>query len=148
MKEILVKSVLNKKKKRDSWFLDEYTVNPYEGCSFNCLYCYVRGSKYGENMEEGLNAKVNSLEVLDKQLALRARKEQYGIIAMASATDPYISIESKYKLTEGFLKLILKYRFPVLVITKSKMIMRDVELLRQINERAILPPDLSGKIPG
>ena len=46
-----VKSILNKHKKRDSWFLDNYSLNPYEGCGFNCTYCYVHGSKYGENLE-------------------------------------------------------------------------------------------------
>ena len=57
--EKIVKSVLNKHKQRDSWFLDDYSVNAYEGCSCSCLYCYIRGSKYGENMEEGLT--VNSM---------------------------------------------------------------------------------------
>jgi DNA repair photolyase len=64
--EIQVKSILNKHKKRDDWFLDDYSVNPYEGCSFNCLYCYIRGSKYGENMTRTLSAKVNSPEILEK----------------------------------------------------------------------------------
>lgn len=141
-REIQVKSVLNKKKKRDSWFLDEYTLNPYEGCSFNCLYCYVRGSKYGENMEEGLNIKSNALEVLDRQLAFRVRKNQYGIIALASATDPYMSIESKYKLTQGFLQLIVKHEFPVLVITKSTLVTRDIPLLKEIDQKGRLPEDL------
>ena len=50
-----VKSILNKHKKRDSWFLDDYSINPYEACGFNCLYCYVRGSKYGENLAETEN---------------------------------------------------------------------------------------------
>ncbi len=148
MKEIHAKSILNKKKKRDSWFLDEYTVNPYEGCSFNCLYCYVRGSKYGENMEEGLNVKINALEILDKQLSLRARKEQYGVIALATATDPYITLESKYKLTQGILNLFLKHSFPTLVITKSKMVLRDIELIKAIDKQAKLPDDLKDKLPG
>lgn len=56
-----VKSVLNKHKKRDTWFPDDYSVNPYEGCSCNCLYCYIRGSKYGENMDEGLTVKYQQL---------------------------------------------------------------------------------------
>ena len=50
LNEIEVKSILNKHKKKDDWFLDDYSVNPYSGCSFNCIYCYIRGSKYGENM--------------------------------------------------------------------------------------------------
>jgi DNA repair photolyase len=52
-----IQSILNKHKKRDSWFLDDYSVNPYESCGFNCLYCYVRGSKYGENLAEKIKVK-------------------------------------------------------------------------------------------
>src|SRR5215467_6646972 len=68
----LVKSVLNKHKRRDSWFLTDYSVNAYEGCSCNCLYCYIRGSKYGQNMEKGIIVKSNVLEILERQLQLRA----------------------------------------------------------------------------
>lgn len=146
IKEIQVKSVLNKKKKRDNWFLDEYTVNPYEGCSFNCQYCYIRGSKYGENMEDGLAAKTNALEILDRQLAFRARKNQYGIVALASATDPYIAMDDRYQLTHGFLQLFLKHRFPVLMITKSDKIVRDLPLLKQIDANAVLPDDLKNSL--
>jgi DNA repair photolyase len=146
MREILVKSILNKKKKRDSWFLDDYTLNPYEGCSFNCQYCYIRGSKYGENMAESLSVKINGAEVLDRQLAFRVKKDQRGIIALASATDPYINSEEKYRMTESFLKLILKHQFPVLVITKSEMILRDIELLKAIDQSGIHSHDLQGKL--
>jgi DNA repair photolyase len=137
-----VKSILNKHKQRDSWFLDEYSVNPYEGCSCNCLYCYIRGGKYGENMEEGLVIKSNALEVLEKQLAARAKKGQYGIVTVGSAVDAYMNHEEKLKLTEGMLKLLLKYRFPVFISTKSTLILRDIELLKEIDKAAILPDDL------
>jgi DNA repair photolyase len=141
-----VKSVLNKHKKRDSWFLDDYSVNPYEGCSCNCLYCYIRGSKYGENMEEGLAVKTNALEILEKQLATRAKKEQYGFVAVGSGTDAYIHHEEKYRMTEGILGLLLKYRFPVFISTKCTMITRDIELLKAIDKTAILPEDLKDKL--
>src|SRR5262245_22618375 len=129
MKEIIVKSILNKKKKRDSWFLDDYTLNPYEGCSFNCQYCYFRGSKYGENMTDGLAVKINGADVLDRQLAFRVKKDQFGIIALASGTDPYIGAEAKYRMTESFLKLIHKHRFPLLMITRSELVLRDLPIL-------------------
>jgi len=145
--EIQVKSVLNKKKKRDSWFLDEYTVNAYEGCSMNCLYCYVRGSKYGENMAERLSVKINAPEILEKQLQLRAKKNQFGYIVLASATDPYMPVDAQYGMTRKFLELFLKYRFPVHVITKSDLILNDIDLLLEIDKRAILPEDLRMK-PG
>ena len=146
MHEIIVKSVLNKKKKRDSWFLDDYTLNPYEGCSFNCQYCYVRGSKYGENMEDTLAVKINGPDILQRQLALRSRKNQHGIIALASATDPYIAAETKYQITRKYLEHILTYKFPVLIITKSKLVLRDVDILKQIDSAAIHADDLKSKI--
>ncbi|MBK5273152.1 MAG: hypothetical protein JJE22_19295 [Bacteroidia bacterium] len=137
-----VKSVLNKHKKRDSWFLDDYSVNPYEGCSCNCLYCYIRGSKYGENMDDGLAVKINALEVLEKQFASRAKKNQYGFVTVGSGTDAYIHHEEKLGMTEGFLCLMLKYRFPVFISTKCTLIKRDIELLKEIDKVAILPDDL------
>lgn len=139
---VQVKSVLNKTKKRDAWFLDDYTINPYSGCSFNCLYCYIRGSKYGLHMEEKLTVKENALEVLEKQLHSRAKKNQYGIIVLSSATEPYLHFEKELKLTRGILELVLKYKFPVHIITKSDLVTRDFDLLHQINEVAILPDDL------
>ena len=140
--EILVKSVLNKTKRRDPWFLDDYTLNPYSACSFNCLYCYIRGSKYGEHMEDKVSVKINALEILEKQLKNRARKEQYGIIVLSSATDPYLQLEKEYQLTRKMLELILYYRFPVHILTKSELVVRDFDLLKKIDESAILPADL------
>lgn len=137
-----VKSVLNKHKKRDSWFLDDYSVNPYEGCSCNCLYCYIRGSKYGENMDDGIAVKTNALEVLEKQLAARAKKNQYGVVALGSGTDAYIHHEKEQLITRKMLQLLLKFRFPVFISTKCTLITRDIELLKEIDRTAILPEDL------
>ncbi len=147
-KEIEVKSVLNKSKKRDSWFLSDYTVNLYSSCSFNCLYCYIRGSKYGTNLEESLSVKSNAIEILDKQLFNRAKKGQYGIIVLSSATEPYLKLEKQYQLTRKALKVIAKYKFPVHIITKSDLIERDFDLLHQINKTAIIPNDLSRRLEG
>ena len=144
--DIQVKTILNKTKRRDPWFLDDYTINPYSGCSFNCLYCYIRGSKYGTHMEEKLAVKTNAVELLEKQLHSRAKKGQYGIIVLSSATDPYLQFEKEYKLAQALLEVILKYRFPVHIITKSDLVVRDFDLLSQIEQQAILPPDLEGKL--
>ncbi len=145
-REILVKSVLNKTKRRDSWFLDDYTINPYSACSFNCLYCYIRGSKYGEHMEERLSIKINALEILEKQLKNRSKKQQYGIIVLSSATDPYLQVEREYQHTRKMLEIILRYKFPVHIITKSDLVVRDFDLLKRINENAILPVDLQSAL--
>jgi len=144
--EIQVKSILNKHKKRDDWFLDDYSVNPYSGCSFNCIYCYIRGSKYGENMAKTFSIKINAPELLEKQLSRRAKKGEYGIIALSSSTEPYMPIEEKLKLTRKLLEIILKYKFPVEVATKSKLVLRDLDLLKEIDKNAILPADLKPKL--
>ncbi|HEC76318.1 MAG TPA: radical SAM protein [Thermoplasmatales archaeon] len=144
--EIQVKSILNKHRKRDDWFLDDYSVNPYSGCSFNCIYCYIRGSKYGENMTKTLSVKINAPELMERQLSKRAKKGEYGIIAVSSATEPYMPIEGKYKLTRKIFETILKYKFPVEVATKSKLVLRDLNILKEIDENAILPDDLKPKL--
>ena len=123
--EILVKSVLNKHKKRDNWFLENYTLNPYSGCSFNCIYCYIQGSKYGGDVSNNLSIKVNAPEILIKQLKRRAFKREYGIIAVGSSTDPYLAIEEKLGLTQELLQIIYRFKFPVHIITKSNLILRD-----------------------
>lgn len=145
-REIEAKSILNKTKRRDPWFLDDYTVNPFSACSFNCLFCYIRGSKYGEHMDSSMAVKTNAVELLKKALALRSKKGQYGIIVLSSATDPYLKIEKEIVLTRKLLEVILEYRFPVHVITRSDLVVRDLDLLHEINENAILPNDLEGKL--
>jgi len=91
--EIRVKSILNKHKKRDDWFLDDYSINLYSDCSFNCIYCYIRGSKYGENMTKTLSVKINASGLLEKQLSRKAKRGGYGDFALSSSTEPYMPIE-------------------------------------------------------
>ncbi len=141
-----VKTILNKKKQRDAWFLDEYTVNAYSGCSFNCVYCYIRGSRYGEHMQDKLVIRENAVVLLEKELARRAAKNAYGFIVLSSATDPYLHFEQEQQITRRMLEVILHYRFPVHVITKSDLVTRDIDLLQQINEQSILPVDLRDKL--
>ncbi|MGB0177804.1 MAG: SPL family radical SAM protein [Owenweeksia sp.] len=142
-----VSTILNKKRRRDPWFLDDYTLNPYSGYSFNCLFCYIRGSTYGINMARSLAVKKNAVEILDRQLANRAKKSQYGIIAMSSATDPYLQADQETELSRHLLKIILKHRFPVHIITRSDGVLRDLDVLEEIGDRAILPAELKEKLP-
>ncbi|MFH1127029.1 MAG: radical SAM protein [archaeon] len=144
--EIQAKSILNKLKKRDDWFLCDYSINPYSGCAFGCVYCYIQGSKYGENMAKTLSAKTNAPELLEKQLSRRAKNGEYGIIALSSSTDPYQPVEEKTMLTRKLLEIILKYQFPVEIATKSKLVLRDLDLLKEIDRCANLPADLKPKL--
>ena len=99
-------------------------------------------------MEDGLFVKENALRVLEKQLQSRARRNQYGVVAVGSATDAYLHHEKEWRITEGMLQLLLKYRFPVFISTKTTLITRDIDLLKEINKAAILPADLQDKLQG
>ncbi len=97
-------------------------------------------------MAKTLSVKVNAPELLEKQLSRRAKRGEYGIIALSSSTEPYMPIEEKLKLTRKLLEIILKYRFPVEIATKSKLVLRDLDLLKEIDNNAILPTDLKSKL--
>lgn len=142
-KEVLARTILNKHKRRDTWFLDDYSLNPYQLCDFNCIYCYIRGSKYGEKMKHRLAAKINAPVLLEKELLRRSKRKEYGFIALSSATEPWMHIEKEYRLTRECLKVIARFKFPVHCLTKSTLILRDLDLLEEIDKNAILPQDLS-----
>jgi len=123
-KEILCKSVLSKSK------LEKYSINPYRGCTHNCAYCYApyilrEGREWGTFIE----AKVNAPEVLEKEL----KKNKPGNIFISSVTDPYNSLEEKYELTRKILEKLVNTKFSASIQTKSTLILRDIDLLKQIN---------------
>jgi DNA repair photolyase len=97
-------------------------------------------------MAEHLSVKTNVADVLEKQLQLRARKNQYGFVAVGSATDAYMHQEEELRITEKILNLLLKFKFPVFISTKRSLIIRDIELLNAIDKVAILPEDLQNKL--
>lgn len=140
--ETTVKTLLNKHRRRDEFFLDDYSVNPYYGCLYNCLYCYTRGSKYGFWKSRGITVKVNAPEVLSRELRRRASRREYGIISIASSTEAYQQAEEETKLTRRLLEIISYYRFPVHIITKSPLVLRDLDILSEIDKRAVLPEGL------
>ncbi len=110
------------------------------------MYCYIRGSHYGSDLTESLKVKSNATELLKTELSQRAGRGQYGIIVLGSSTDPYLDIEANLKLTRALLEIIAQYQFPVHIITKGTLVERDIDLLHEINRRAILPLDLQGKV--
>lgn len=149
VRQVKVKSVLNKHKKRDSWFLDDYTVNPYAGCSVGCIYCYTRGSKYGvrqtpENViNRGVALKTDAVPILKRQLKNRLWRGERGFIVLGSAAEAYPDVEKDLKVTREILGLIKRFKFPVHVCTKSKLVLRDLDLLRAIDETAVLADDMA-----
>ncbi|MDR1722125.1 MAG: radical SAM protein [Methanobrevibacter sp.] len=136
-----VKSILNKSKGKRSFFMEDYTLNPYMGCQFDCSYCYINGSKYANNTNE-YYIKVNAYQLLKTQLKNKLKKEERGVIMVGSASDPYMPIEEELFLTRDILKLIERYKFAVHIITKSDLILRDIDILKKIRQSAILPNDI------
>ena len=126
VQEIYAKSILNKSKVFD------YCLNPYTGCQTSCRYCYARlfmprYSGHTEPWGKFVDVKVNAVDLLRQQLE-RAKK---GTVWISSVCDPYQALEAKYKLTRGCLEELLKKQFPVNIQTKSKLVLRDLDLLRQ-----------------
>ena len=137
MGQIIAKSLLNKNKKRDDWFLGNYTLNPYAGCSIACIYCYTRGSKYGGDHGSTVNVKSQAVPILKRQLKNAIKRHERGFIVLGSAADPYPSVENETKLTREILGLIKRYHFPLHILTKSNLILRDIDILTDIKEEAI-----------
>jgi DNA repair photolyase len=129
--EIKVSKALYKSKLPDL----DYSINPYQGCTFGCIYCYARDftgiQEAAVNWGEVVAVKVNFVEVLKKEILRGARK---GVVGVSTITDPYMPIEAKYQLTRGSIELLLKYRFRVSIQTKSPLVLRDYYLLRHFRE--------------
>ncbi len=145
VREIPAKSILNKHRRRDSWFLDDYSLNPYINCQFGCVYCYIHGGRYGKRIG-GIAVKINAPSLLERELRNLYKAKKFGFIALSSSTEPWQPIENRYMITRKCLEIVLRYRFPIHVLTKSDLVLRDFNILKLINENAILPVDLSDKI--
>lgn len=129
--EIQCKSILTKSKLPES----DYCINPYVGCSHNCCYCYARFMKrftsHTEEWGQFVDVKVNAKDVLEKQMS---RYPKRGIILLGSVTDAYQSLEKKYRLTRNISEVLLRHDFPISVLTKSSLVVRDIDLLRQFSD--------------
>ncbi|BBR10514.1 PA0069 family radical SAM protein [Aeromonas caviae] len=112
------------------------SINPYQGCEHGCIYCYARPSHAylelspGLDFESKLFAKINAAELLRREFAKPAYQPQ--TIVLGANTDPYQPIEHHYRLTRELLTVMLAHRHPVGLITKSAMILRDLDLLTKL----------------
>ncbi len=109
-------------------------MNLYRGCLHGCIYCDSRSLCYQMNHPfEDIEVKENALELLEKALHSKRKRCMIGTGAM---TDPYIPLEEKLRLTRGALELIYAHGFGATVLTKSTLVLRDLELLANINRRS------------
>lgn len=109
-------------------------MNIYRGCSHGCIYCDARSDCYQmDHAFEDIEVKENAPELLEAALKSKRRRCMIGTGAMC---DPYLHIERELEITRKCLEIIEKYGFGVTVLTKSDLIMRDIELLEEINKNA------------
>lgn len=129
MNEIKCKSLLNKSQ------LADYCINCYIGCENACKYCYAdsitrKFTSHKETWGEFVDVKVNAPEVLKKEI----RRKKRGKVFISSLCDPYQPLEEKYKLTRKCLEILLLYQFPVIIQTKSSLILRDLDLIKKFKD--------------
>ncbi|WP_052702800.1 SPL family radical SAM protein [Paenibacillus beijingensis] len=129
-----------------------WSINPYRGCAHGCSFCYARGFQSftgkgaGDEFQDHISLKINAAEALETQLHrltvkfnfdLDALGRHLGQIAIGTATDPYQPVEGKARLTRECLKVLARYRVPVSITTRSPLIVRDIDLLRQMNVASV-----------
>ena len=132
IKEIQAKVLLSHVKQPDPWFGLKYGMNLYRGCQHQCIYCDSRSECYQIENFADILVKVNGIELLRKELASKRVK---GTIGTGSMNDPYMPLERELNLTGRALKVIAQFGFPVHVITKSDLVLRDLDTLCEINRR-------------
>ncbi|MEW6467888.1 MAG: PA0069 family radical SAM protein [Bacteroidota bacterium] len=113
-----------------------YSMNPYQGCEHGCIYCYARnvhqywGFSAGLDFERKIIIKRNAAELLEKQFMNKNWVVQP--IMLSGNTDCYQPVERKEKITRAMLEVLLKYRHPVGIISKNALVLRDIDILKEL----------------
>jgi DNA repair photolyase len=115
----------------EGWFGATYNMNIYKGCNQGCIYCDSRSSCYQIQNFDTIRAKQDAPLKVEKELS---KKRKVGIITMGGMSDPYNYLEKKLEYTRSVLKSINKYQFGVSIITKSTLVLRDIDILKEINK--------------
>lgn len=129
VREIFCKSLLNKSA------ICDYCINPYVGCQHGCIYCYAdfyakRYTTHKEPWGSFVDVKINALQILRKEIL----KKKYGSIFISSLTDAYQPLEKKYEITRKILETLMSLKFSVIIQTKSCLVLRDIDILKQFKE--------------
>jgi DNA repair photolyase len=130
IKEITAKTLLSTVKQPDTWFGLKYNFNLYRGCQHQCIYCDSRSECYQIENFADILVKANALELLEKELS---KKRIKGTIGTGSMNDPYMPIEATRNLTGRALEIIARHGFPVHIITKGTLVLRDLPTLKAIS---------------
>jgi DNA repair photolyase len=134
------KSIITRNNSPDVGF--ETSLNPYRGCEHGCIYCYARptheylGFSAGLDFESKIVVKMDAPELLREELGSPRWEPQ--TLVMSGVTDPYQPIERKLRITRSCLDVLAEFRNPVAIITKNRLVTRDIDLFRKLtNYKAI-----------
>jgi DNA repair photolyase len=123
------------------------SINPYRGCEHGCVYCYARpthaylGLSPGLDFESRLFIKPNAPELLERELSVPGYVPK--IIAIGSNTDPYQPIERRYKIMRQILEVLERAGHPVGIVTKSALVLRDLDILARMAQRQLVKVAIS-----
>jgi len=124
VKEIRAKTILSKSK------IYPWVVNPYTGCQHGCSYCYARFMKrvtgHREPWGEFVDVKINAPELLRKEI----NKKKRAGVWVSGVCDPYQPLEEKYRLTRQCIGILAKNGWPVIIQTRSTLVLRDIDIIR------------------
>ena len=136
-REVEVKGALNAVKGMPF----EWSLNPFLGCAHACFYCFSRAyhARYrernvGSDFDRNVEVRVNIPDILRREL----RRHREGSLAIGTATDPYQPIEGKYQLTRRCLEALVDYPMPTSIVTKGPLVVRDIDLLKKLDEKTEL----------
>ena len=125
VKEVQAKSILSISKVYD------YAINPYTGCQHACSYCYARFTKrfsgHREPWGEFVDVKINAPDLLEREIG----KKRRGRVWASGVCDPYQPLEVKYELTKRCLRILAQHDWPVIIQTRSPLVLRDIEILER-----------------
>ncbi len=130
LEEIQAKTILSKVK-NDTYFGLTYNMNLYRGCQHACIYCDSRSTCYQLGELSQIRYKGNAIELLKREIK---KKKMKGTIGFGSMNDAYMPVERTKQLTRQALEVVSDYHFPVHIITKSNLVLRDIDLLKQISK--------------
>ncbi|KYK20824.1 hypothetical protein AYK21_05530 [Thermoplasmatales archaeon SG8-52-2] len=122
-KQINVDTLIKTITKKDTLFGGNYTIDPYQNCEYGCNYC-------DSSLEKKIYIKTNALEIFNKEI----KQIKKGKIIVGSVHDPYQIAEKNFKITRNLLKLIHKNNFTCHILTKSNLVLRDLDILSKINK--------------
>jgi DNA repair photolyase len=145
VQEVPARRIITKNESPDIGF--DRSINPYRGCEHGCIYCFARpthaflGLSPGLDFETKLFAKTNAAQALERELADPSYKVH--TIAIGTNTDPYQPIERRYRIMRRILEVLSAANHPVGIVTKSALVLRDLDLLTSMAKRGLVKVALS-----